>query len=255
MIEIIHGDCIEGIPKMGKTFDFAFADPPFNIGHGYKGFTDKFKDYEGWTRTWMQVVKNATRGVICFHGPDHVADIYLAVAREQGWKRIAWVNWHYRFGQCGRGNWIDTRCHCLIYSTVEKHTWNPEEVLVESDRASKYRDKRIHDTERGGKRLPGTVWGVPSDGEFWGRVQGNSNERWKEHPNQLPEVYIERLMRAYTNIGDNILIPFSGSGTESTVADALGRNCTAFDVSEFNVISARERVQRGAVRVKKEVLI
>ena len=249
MIEIIHGDCIEEIPKLGKKFAFGFADPPFNIDHGYNGFKDRFEDYEGWTRQWMQVMKNAVSGVLCLHGPDHVADIYLQVAREQGWNRIAWINWHYRFGQCGRGNWIDARCHCLVYSTVKNHTWNPEGVLVESDRV-KYGDKRIHETERGGKRLPGTVWGIPSDGQFWGRVTGTSAERWKNHPNQLPEVYIERLMRAYTNHGDNILILFSGSGTESVVADALGRNCTAFDVSEFNVESARERVKRGVVRVK-----
>jgi DNA modification methylase len=146
---------------------------------------------------------------MCLHGPDSLAELYLEAARKFKMNRIAWVNWHYRFGVCQRSNWIDTRCHCLIFAKNKKiHTWNPDEVLVDSDRATKYNDKRIDDHENGGKRLPGTVWGVPSDGPYWGRVQGNSKERRPNHPNQLPEVYIERLIRAYTNPGDHIFDPF-----------------------------------------------
>ena len=246
--EILIGDCREIVPTLG-TFDFIFADPPFNIGHGYNGYDDKRDDYEEFTAAWIETCWNTCGGVMALHGPDDLVELYLMAARRLGMKRIAWVNWHYRFGQCGRSNWIDARCHCLIFAKADSWTWNPESVLVQSDRATTYGDKRVDETERGGWRLPGTVWGVPSDGPYWGRVQGNSSERRQDHPNQLPEVYLKRLLLAYTNEGDRVLDPFAGSGTTATVAKALGRSCVTIDVSEPNVESVRERIAKGAVRV------
>lgn len=247
-VNVFHGDCRYGVPLCGE-FDFVFADPPFNIGHGYDGYDDNREDFDAFTSEWVEVCWNACSGVMALHGPDALAEKYLVEARRLGMRRIAWVNWHYRFGQCNRHNWIDARCHCLIFSKNEKWTWNPEEVLVTSDRV-KYGDKRVNETERGGKRLPGTVWGIPSDGDFWGRVSGTSKERRGHHPNQLPEVYLERLIRAYTNPGDRVLDPFAGSGTTAVVAHTLGRECVTFDVSETNVASIRDRLAAGAVRVK-----
>jgi len=186
---------------------------------------------------------------MALHGPDDLAEAYVVAQRRLNMRRIAWINWHYRFGQCGRSNWLDARCHCLIFAKHDEWTWNPDDVLVDSDRKTQYADKRIHETANGGQRLPGTVWGIPSDGQYWGRIQGNNKERRHGHPNQLPEVYLERLILAYTNPGDHILDPFAGSGTTSVVADALARECVTIDVSEPNVNSVRERLAIGAVRV------
>ncbi len=425
-VKIIHGDCREVIPTIPFKFDFIFADPPFNIGQKYKGFEDSIDpgEYSVFTIQWITACCNALRsgGVLCLHGPDAVVELYLRIADSLGFAhyRIAWINWHYRFGQCNRSNWIDARCHCLVYSRHADYTWNPDAVLVESDRVG-YGDKRIGATANGGKRLPFTVWGaevdardedwevsdletarpiprfpkyfatwaglivsrlsgedkilsqrlgpsarylrvcvdnqtrsvhelvcaafngpkpephyqvrhlddiktnnrasnliwgtakengadkvkngkshrkltdeniefiqklleegnmtqdeiaemfgvvpqhiskiklgqrrpgsvfgIKEDGKHWGRVQGNNTERRGDHPNQLPEVYLERLIKAYTNPGDRVLDPFCGSGTTATVAAALGRHCVTIDVSEENCISARERVAKGALRL------
>lgn len=248
MIDVVHGDCIAVVPSLGK-FDFVFADPPFNIGHGYQGYHDRRSDFSEFTAAWIETCWAACDGVMALHGPDDLAEEYIIAARRLGMRRIAWVNWHYRFGQCHRSNWIDARCHCLIFAKHDTWTWNADSVLVDSDRAAVYADPRIHATERGGKRLPGTVWGVPSDGPYWGRVQGNNAERRQGHPNQLPEVYLQRLILAYTNAGDRILDPFGGSGTTAVVADALDRHCVTIDVSEHNVQSIQDRVAKGAVRL------
>jgi DNA modification methylase len=246
---ILCGDCRELAPNLGK-FDLIFADPPFGIGQKYNGFTDRFGtgEFADFTRQWVLACWNACDGVMALHGPDDLAELYLQIARDLGMRRIAWVNLHYRFGQCSRRNWIDARCHCLIYSKREKHTWNPEDVLVESDRVG-YGDKRVNETERGGKRLPGTIWGIPSDGPHWGRVSGSNAERREKHPNQLCENYLARLIRAYSNPGDRILDPYCGSGTTVTVAKALGRKCVTIDISPDSVESAKQRLIRGAVRV------
>ena len=252
-VKVYCGDCRELIPKivaMFGAFKFIFADPPFNVGMKYKGYWDQRNDFPEFMEEWIRICWAACNGVMALHGPDKLVRYYTQAQRELQMRQIAWVNWHYRFGQCGRTNWIDARAHCLIFSKNRNSwTWNPDDVLVDSDRATTYGDKRIHDTENGGQRLPGTVWGVPSDGPYWGRVQGNSKERRKGHPNQLPEVYLERLIKAYTNPGDWILDPFAGSGTTGVVAQALGRNCVTIDISRESCKSVKERLRKGAVRV------
>jgi site-specific DNA-methyltransferase (adenine-specific) len=221
-VEILCGDCRQLVPGLGR-FDFVFADPPFNIGHPYVGYEDRRSDFDTFTAEWLETCWAACDGVMALHGPDDLAEAYLAHARRLGMRRIAWVNWHYRFGQCRDTNWIDARVHCLVFSKRPTWKWRPDAVLVESDRVA-YGDSRVHRSSRGGKRVPGTVWGVPSDGRFWGRVNGNSLERRPGHPNQLPERYLERLLLAYTDAGDRVLDPFAGSGTTATIAAALGRH-------------------------------
>ena len=271
-VEVLCGDCREVIPKQG-LFDLIFCDPPFNIGQAYQGYYDKREptEFEAFTSEWIAACWAALKpnGVLILHGPDDLADMYLFNARLLKMKRRTWINWRYGFGQCSRSNWVDARCHAIVYVKGPDFTWNPDDVLIVSDRV-KYGDKRVNETERGGKRLPGTVWGIPSDGvewmlpaewqglydvipgdgKNWGRVVGNSAERVPDRPNQLPEVYLERLIRAYTNPGDRILDPFCGTGTTAVVADALGRDCVTIDVTAEAVFAACERLKRGAVRIK-----
>lgn len=160
-VDVHCGDCREIVPTLGK-FKFIFADPAFNIGMPYKGYSDRRDDYTEFMSEWIEICWEACDGVMALHGPDSLVWHYMKAAQRLRMRRIAWVNWHYRFGQCKRTNWIDARCHCLIYAKHKRWTWRPGEVLVNSDRATKYTDKRVHNTENGGQRLPGTVWGVPS---------------------------------------------------------------------------------------------
>jgi site-specific DNA-methyltransferase (adenine-specific) len=89
-------------------------------------------------------------------------------------------------------------------------------------------------------------------GQFWGRVQGNNKERRGYHDNQLPEVYLERVIRACSNEGDLVLDPFLGSGTTGVVALALKRNFIGTEFSEENAKSACERIKIGPYRVMGE---
>ena len=80
-------------------------------------------------------------------------------------------------------------------------------------------------------------------------MQGNSGERRAGHPNQLPEVYLERRIRDYTNKGSVVLDPFGGSGTTAVVAAALGRRAITMDVSDANCESIKRRLIEGSKRV------
>lgn len=254
--KVLHGDCVQLIPRVVEKYgrpQFIFSDPPFNVGQDYSGYVDVMEEaaFDLWTREWIKVCWEALApgGVLALHGPDRLAELYLMAAHFFDMNRIAWVNWHFRFGQCGHTNWINAREHCLIFAKGEKWTWNPEAVLVDSDRATVYGDERTKANKKWpGKRVPFSVWGLPSDGPNWGRIQGNNEERQPEAPNQIPEKVMGRLLLAYTNSGDLVLDPFGGSGTTATVAAGLGRNVVTIDVSAVNVELIRKRVKRGPVR-------
>lgn len=438
-VEIINADCISTLKSLPRKADFLFADPPFNIDEAYTNYDDQIADPDYWnfTLAWLESAWLASDDVLALHGNDFLCETYFEAAGHQGWfrNRFDWINLHYRFGQHNHSRFIDSRTHCLLYSVLPRHTWNLDDILVESDR-KKGGDKRIGKSPRKGMRAPLTVWGsevdddgalwnlpadevipkaipghagyfatwdgyiisrkrkaervlaatlnpdgyygvkvsngdgtftksgvhrlvckafhgppgegmqcchldgvrtnncadnlcwgtpadnaadrswhgnwdplrgedhpqakitnkdvasirllidagtpyreiaeqfpiskaqisriktgqrhmppiigLPRDGPFLGRVQGNSKERVAGRPNQLPEKYLERLIRAFTNPGDLVVDPFCGTGTTAVVADALGRDCIAIDIDPEACQLTEDRLKRGAVRVRRE---
>lgn len=258
LTEIHLGDCRavinDNINAWAEAFDFIFADPPFNIGQQYDVYYDDIgeDEFTDFMITWIGYASQCLRpgGVFAIHVPDDLVLLVLQTARAIGLSRIAWVIWHYRFGQCIESNWINSKAHCLIFRAglEDTHCWNPHEIRVESDRSSKYNDMRTMYSATPGKRVPLDVWSVENDGPFWGRVQGNSNERVQDHPNQLPEKYLERLIKAYTNENDLVFDPFGGTGTTAVVARALGRQCVTIDISEQYCSDIACRLKLGAIR-------
>lgn len=240
------GNCLNIMPTLGTDYRLVFADPPFNIGQEYQGYVDRVSQdtFAQFTADWINVARHRIHkdtGVLCLHGPDELCELYLRIMSPLSMKREAWIIWNYGFGQYNEHNWTDAKCHLLVYS------WGT--TLWDPPRVPSVRMK-MGDTRACGLRVPSNVWGTLQDGPYWGRVQGNNEERWPGHPNQLPERYLERIIRTYTIPGDKILDPFGGSGTTIVVAEALGRICDTIDISEWNVESIERRRKVGSIRVK-----
>jgi len=253
------GDCIDILPQLDRNFPLIFADPPFNYQQDYdvcEDSWDSMEEYEDWTDRWLTAAASRLTyaGSMWINVPDEiVAFVDRFCTNILGLTRVNWCQWHYRFGQCTRGRFIRSKVHALWYTNDDnKCTWNPNAILVPSDRASKYGDSRTEDSKTPGVRVPLDVWGIPSDGSYWGRVQGNNKERCPNHPNQLPEKYLERVIRACSNEGDWILDPFAGSNTTGTVARALDRNFAGIELSPTYAESGFKRALKGAVRVGEQ---
>jgi len=254
---IICGDSVAELTYRNESFDFCFADPPFNIGHSYDGYSDAKTEleYEEFTYEWIDSCWESLN-------PGAAFVIHASIKlRPVLWRALislgidshfeTEIAWHFRFGVNGRHGFVDGHCPEIVLrkpSEPELKKWYPDAVLVDSDRKSVYNDKRVGDYERGGTKVPQTVWGVPSDGKYWGRVSGSSKERRPHHPNQLPIRLLQRHINAYTLPGDHVLDPFCGSGTTALVCKHEGRSCTTYDISQTNVESARDRLSSGFYR-------
>ncbi len=250
------GDCRDILPTIpdcrSKQVDLIFADPPFNWKRGYDKWDDDLpiQEYLDFTTKWLDLCVDALapHGSMWVNIPDDWAAEIVVHLKSRAMFMVNWCVWHYRFGQNTNGRFINSKVHALYFcKDPANRTWNPTEVMEVSDRRSIYFDKRTEDKRDGspaGMRLPMDVW----YGQYWGRIQGNNKERRHNHDNQLPEVYLERVIRACSNPGDLVLDPFNGSGTTGAVALDYDRRFIGVEYSEDLAKSAAERMEAGMIR-------
>jgi site-specific DNA-methyltransferase (adenine-specific) len=249
--EVYVGDCREALRVLPeRSVDLIFADPPFNWDVPYGEWDDgrPREEYLRFTSEWLDACLRvlSDRGSFWVNIPDDTAAEVVVHLKGRGLVVVNWCVWHFRFGQHRVGNFIVSKVHALYFARDrENRIWNPEAVLEPSDRAAIYDDPRTRATRQPGLRVPLDVWYGP----LWGRIQGNNRERRKNHQNQIPEVYLGRVIRACSNEGDLVLDPFLGSGTTCTVARALRRRSIGIEYSRQIAESAFARIRSGPVRL------
>ncbi|MDF1808364.1 MAG: site-specific DNA-methyltransferase [Phycisphaerales bacterium] len=256
------GDCRKELLKFdqvkNESVDLVFADPPFNWARDYDRHEtgDAWDDaslsrdeYLAFTYEWLDLCARSLKpnGSMWVNIPDDSA-AEIVVHLKKSMHMINWCIWHYRFGQNTKGRFINSKVHALYFcKDPNNRTWNADPVLEESDRRAIYGDPRTESKRDGmpaGMRVPMDVW----YGKFWGRIQGNNKERRAKHDNQLPEVYLQRVIACSSNPGDVVLDPFLGSGTTGVVAHAMGRHFIGTEYSKANAEMAFERITSGPVR-------
>ncbi len=259
LAEVFVGDCRDVLtklmPSIESRVDLVFADPPFNWNRAYDKWHDSMPDaeYLQFTYDWLDLCAKSLRpgGSMWVNIPDDWAAEIVVHMKQSGFAMVNWCIWHYRFGQNLTERFINSKVHALYFlkpeTATQKRTWNADEVLEMSDRAAIYGDPRTQSKKDGmppGMRVPMDVW----YGKFWGRIQGNNKERRGDHDNQLPELYLERVVRSTSNAGDLVLDPFLGSGTTGVVAHHLGRRFIGTEYSVDNAKRAYERIKMGPIR-------
>ncbi len=260
-LRIYVGDCRKLLPRIPECaageVDLIFADPPFNWQVKYDEWHDGLprEEYLRFTEEWLDacIEALAPTGSMWVNIPDDTAAEIVVHLKKRGLTMINWCVWHFRFGQNRMGSFIMSKVHALYFvKDPDARTWNADAILEPSDRATTYFDPRTHNKAEGpnGMRVPMDVW----YGKYWGRIQGNNKERRAKHENQLPEVYLERVIRACSNEGDLLLDPFTGSGTTPVVAHALKRRFLGTEYSAANAKSAFERTEAGPIRVGQGVI-
>jgi len=240
--------------RQGPEFRLIFADPPFNIGQKYEGYHDQMVGYGLWINQWIGKAWELLLpgGVMVLHGSSSVTTEHLQPAAQNLHEATieSEIIWHFEFSQNRDTNWQDSFCRALV---VRKDgcnpIWQPDANLVKSARL-KAGDKRVLTAKRKGWIVPHNVW----HGEGFPRVQGNHSERWDikhgalvDHPNQLPQLYCARLVKAYTRPEDQVADLFCGSGTMPLVCRKLRRNCHSVELVKLTARSARKRVRQGFV--------
>ena len=236
MDKVYLGNCIEIMKQIpdGKA-DLVFADPPFNIGIKYDNYNDSrsYESYYNWSEEWIAQACRLLKpngSIYIAIGDEFAAEINI-ILKKQGLHFRNWIIWYYTFGQSQRKKFNRAHTHILYFTKHKSNfTFNDHEIRIPSARQLVYSDRRANPKGK----IPDDVWEFP-------RVCGTFKERIGNHPCQMPERLLERIIKASSNEGDLVLDPFGGTGTTAFVAKQLKRHYITMDISEtyFEVINNR----------------
>jgi DNA modification methylase len=237
---VLQGDSIAIMENMpAESIGLIFADPPFNIGIKYRNYKDTMVDeeYLSWSRRWIAAavrLLTPTGSLYIAIGDEYAADLRVILRDFPVYFRN-WIIWYYTFGQNAKMKFNRSHTHILYFvKDPARFTFNADAVRIPSARQLVYKDRRAN--KKG--KIPDDVW-------TFSRICGTFKERLGDHPCQMPELLLERIIKVSSNPGDLVLDPFAGTGTTLAVAKRLDRHFIGLELSD-------EYCQAIVLRLKRQ---
>jgi len=267
---LVHGDCLEEIPRLGCRFDLIYLDPPFATGttqrsttrdgsrsHEYCDRWDSMEDYLSYMRQRVAIAREALtdNGSIIYHcdrRTSHHARLLLeSVFGEYGFR--AEIIWTYkRWSNSKRGLmpghqtlfWFSKGRDYIfnrIYTDYSPST-NVDQLLQMRSRDD--RNKSVYATDENGRAIAnGVKRGVPLS-DVWDIPYLNPKAKERVgYPTQKPVLLLDRVIRLWSSAESAVLDPFCGSGTTLLAAQELKRTAIGIDISASAVELSRSRLE------------
>lgn len=242
---IIWGDVLESLNEIEDKFiDLIFADPPYNLGKKFGELQDKWESEEAyldWSYKWLDLCikklkSNGSMYVMTSTQNMPYFDIFL----RKKLTILSRIIWYYDSSGVQARRYFGSRYEPILYCVKDKknYTFNANDILVEARTGA---IRKLIDYRKpkpslyNSKKVPGNVWEIP-------RVRYRMDE-YENHPSQKPEVLLDRIIKASSNIGDVILDPFSGTFTTSSVSKKLRRKSIGIEIQEEYVKIGLRRLQ------------
>lgn len=251
---IINGDCLDVLPHMKESsVDLTTFSPPYDSIRDYKNQWSF--DYSALGRELYRVTKDG--GICAVVIGDGTKDFAksLTTARltvdwcdNAGWRLFeqciyfrdgnpgAW--WSQRFR-------VDHEYILLFLKGKKPKTFHKEPLMVPSKHAGKTYSGTDRLTNGGFKQIEkGQVNPLKCRGTVWRYATSNTegNRLKLKHPATYPDKLAEDVVLCFSEPGDIILDPTSGSGTTCVVAARNQRRFVGIDISEEYCAVARERL-------------
>jgi len=227
--QIIMGDAIEEMKKIpSSTIDMTFADPPFNLNKKYGNYKDTktVADYIEWCEKWLTEMVRITKptGSIFVHNiPKWLTYFAHHLNKIAFFKH--WIAWDAMSTPLGKT--LLPAHYGILFYTKESKGFKFNELRSPH---KKCRNCGEMIKDYGGKKSQINPYGTLLSDVWTDLHRIRHNARRDNHPCQLPEPLLERLILMTTDEGDVILDPFIGAGTTALAAKRLGRNYIGIDI-------------------------
>jgi len=251
--QIIEGNCVEVMKGFQSDFiDLTVTSPPYDDLRNYKGFVFPFNEIAqelyrvtkpGGVVVW--VVNDAT-----IQGSETGSSFTQALYfREVGFNLHDTMIFRKRnpIPQIYRKRYNNEFEFMFVFSKGVVKTHNP--IMVDCAHAGLELNgttyKNFSKNEQTREKLAKPVKDKKIKGNIWEYVVGKRQEdqEAKGHPAPFPCELVRDHIKSWTNSGDLVFDPMSGSGTTPRVAYEMGRNYIGIDISHEYCKIARERIK------------
>jgi len=229
---IHQGDVLEKLKLMPDgSVDLIFADPPYNIGKDFDGLVENWstESFLTWAYEWIEECYRVLSPSGTFYLMNSTENMpYLDIKCREKFIIKSRIVWGYDSSGVQAKKYFGSLYEpiLMLIKNQDKYTFNAKDIMVEAKTGAKrqlidYRKNppQPYNTEK----VPGNVW------EF-SRVRFKMEE-YENHPTQKPELLLERIIKASSNVGDIVLDPFSGSFSTCAVAKKLGRKSIGIEIN------------------------
>lgn len=226
-ITIYLGDARDVVPRLGGAWSAVLADPPY--GHGW------YETDQDITAFVAGLIATAPSAV--FGYPKHLVRLCMLARAVPS----DWATWWPTNGACRGFNLQGLRHESEHIAFFGKHRLGLiREARSESSKRLYAADYQRRDPGRDRDRIDngdpeerrlGDVWTFPAPGLAFQAAK-------RQHPNQKPELLMQRLVEAVSEPGATILDPTMGSGSALVAARRLGRKAIGIELVEAHCETA-----------------
>jgi len=250
--QIICGDNVEtlqGFPD--DCIDLTVTSPPYDNLRTYGGHS---WDFEGVAQQLWRVTKPG--GVVVWVVNDATVDgseTGTSFRQALRFMEIGFKLWDTMIYQTTKQPLNQPRYEpkfefMFVLSSGFPRVWNPIKercAYAGTKTSARYRQANGEMKERHGaatiaeQKVRGNIWNIPS-GNGKAEIAGN-------HPATFPESLARDHILSWSNEGDIVLDPFSGSGTTAKMAKLMGRQFIGIEVNPEYCEIAEERLRQGVL--------
>lgn len=213
-VQVIHGDFVEfDIPD---NFGLTITDPPYNQGYHYSQYKDKLQFDE-----YIELLSKIPKPCVIIHYPEETINLLPIAIKTQCEQVVTWVYNSNTGKQSRLISWWGCKPD---FRKVTQPYKNPNDKRVL---------KLIESGKTGAKLY-----------DWWeiNQVKNVSKEK-TEHPCQIPEEIIRRIILTTAQENQLIIDPFGGSGTTAKVAKDLGFNALIFEIDKSYIEIIKNRIK------------
>ena len=258
--ELMLGDCLEKLRTVpDNSVDFAFADPPYNLGKNYNSYTDdlSIKEYFAWCDQWISELARVLkpgRTLAILNIPLWAIRHFLhleTVLSFQNW--IVWDALSYPVRKIMPAHYA-TLCFSkgvsrplpgLTGNAGDVNVTNISPVFDPLELMSEWYCLRSSCVRK--RNAPGRTDRGELTDLWWDIHRLKHNSRRVDHPCQLPPQLMYRLISLFTMPSEMVLDCFNGAGTTTLAAHQLGRRYIGVEVSEKYHLIAESRHKEVAI--------
>ena len=200
-IQIINKDFRDCTVPKGLTI----TDPPYNQGYAYNQYKDRMSEED-----YIELLSHIPTPCVIIHYPEETINLLPKAIKSKCEQVVCWVYNSNTGKQSRLISWWGCKPD---FRKVRQPYKNLNDKRIQ---------KRIAEGKTGAKLY-----------DWWNinQVKNVSKEK-TEHPCQIPEELISKIIRTTAKDNELIIDVFAGSGTTGVVAQSLGYDSLCYEVDE-----------------------